>query len=42
MNFEPILPWLLTVGMLTIRLTVALALSPALSAYGVPASVRSR
>jgi flagellar biosynthesis protein FliR len=40
MNFEPILPWLLTVGMLTIRLTTALALSPALSAYGVPASVR--
>jgi flagellar biosynthetic protein FliR len=40
MNLEPILPWLLTVGMLTIRLTAALALSPAFSAYGVPASVR--
>jgi flagellar biosynthesis protein FliR len=40
MNFEPILPWLLTVGLLTIRLTAALALSPALSAYAVPASVR--
>jgi flagellar biosynthetic protein FliR len=40
MNFEPILPWLLSVGMLTIRLTVALALSPAIAAFGVPASVR--
>jgi flagellar biosynthetic protein FliR len=40
MNFEPLLPWLLSVGMLTVRLTVALAMSPALSAYGVPASVR--
>ena len=40
MNLEPFLPWLLSVGMLSVRLTVALALSPALSAYGVPASVR--
>jgi flagellar biosynthetic protein FliR len=34
------LPWLLCVALLTVRLTVALALSPALSAYGVPAAVR--
>ena len=40
MNLDPILPWLLSVGLLTVRLTAALALSPAISAYGVPASVR--
>jgi flagellar biosynthetic protein FliR len=34
------LPWLLSVALLSVRLTVALALSPALSAYGVPASLR--
>jgi len=35
-----LLPWLLSVALLTVRLTVAVALSPALSAYGVPAIVR--
>src|SRR5882762_5069906 len=40
MNLDPILPWLLSVGLLTVRLIAALALSPAISAYGVPASVR--
>ena len=40
MNIDPLLPWLVSVGLLTVRLTVALALSPALSAHGVPASAR--
>ena len=40
MQVEPILPWLLTVLLLTVRLTTAVALSPVLSAYGVPATVR--
>lgn len=40
MNFDPLLMWMVSVGLLTVRLTVALALSPALSAYGVPANVR--
>jgi flagellar biosynthetic protein FliR len=35
-----ILPWLLSVGLLSVRLTVAVALSPALTAYGIPAIVR--
>jgi flagellar biosynthesis protein FliR len=39
-NASSLLPWSLSVGLLTIRLTVALALAPALSAYGVPALVR--
>jgi flagellar biosynthetic protein FliR len=34
------LPWVLCVGLLTVRLSVAVALSPALSSYGVPATVR--
>ena len=40
MNVEPFVPWLLAVGLLTVRLTFAWALSPALSSFGVPASVR--
>jgi len=40
MNFDPLLPWIMSVAMLTVRLTVALALSPAFSAYGVPATLR--
>ena len=40
MNVEPLLPWLVCVLLLTVRLAAAVALSPALSAYGTPASVR--
>jgi flagellar biosynthetic protein FliR len=40
MNIEPILPWILSVALLTVRLTVALALSPALTGYGIPSMVR--
>jgi flagellar biosynthetic protein FliR len=40
MNAESLLPWVLSVALLTVRLTVALALSPALAAYGIPAFVR--
>lgn len=40
MNVDFPLPWILSVALLTVRLTVALALSPALSSYGVPALVR--
>jgi len=40
MSFDPFLPWIVSVALLTVRLTVAVALSPALSAYGVPATVR--
>src|SRR5882724_3183902 len=40
MDVTPLIPWLLSVGMVTIRLTVALALSPAITAFGVPSSVR--
>lgn len=40
MNFTTLLPWALSVMLLTLRLTVAVALSPALSSYGVPAMVR--
>src|SRR5689334_15773778 len=36
----PLLPWGLSVMLLTVRLIVAVTLSPALSSYGVPASVR--
>lgn len=35
-----LLPWCLSVALLTVRLSVAVALSPALSAFGVPAMVR--
>jgi flagellar biosynthesis protein FliR len=35
-----LLPWIVSVALLTVRLTVAVALSPALSAYGTPATVR--
>jgi flagellar biosynthetic protein FliR len=40
MSADPLLPWVVSVALLTLRLTVALALSPALSAYGIPATVR--
>jgi flagellar biosynthetic protein FliR len=33
-------PWGLSVALLAVRLTVAVALSPALAAYGIPATVR--
>jgi flagellar biosynthesis protein FliR len=35
-----LMPWLLSVGLLSVRLLVALALSPPLTGFGVPASVR--
>lgn len=40
MNVAMSLPWALSVMLLTVRLTVAVALAPALSSYGVPAMVR--
>jgi len=40
MDMEPFVPWLICVALLTVRLTIALALSPAITAFGVPASVR--
>lgn len=40
MSPEALLPWMLSIALLTVRLTVAIALSPAFSAYGVPATVR--
>lgn len=40
MSFDPFLPWIVSVGLLVVRLTTAVALSPALSGYGVPATVR--
>src|SRR3569833_1245145 len=40
MSSEILLPWIVSIALLTVRLTVALALSPALSAYGVPVTVR--
>jgi len=40
MNIEPFVPWLISVALLTVRLTMALALSPAITAFGVPGSVR--
>jgi flagellar biosynthetic protein FliR len=40
MNAETVIPWAICVLLLTVRLTVAIALSPAFSSYGVPAMVR--
>ena len=40
MSDASLLPWLLSVALLMVRLIVALALSPALSSHGVPATVR--
>jgi flagellar biosynthesis protein FliR len=40
MNIDSLLPWALSVALLSVRLTVALALSPALAAYGIPTIVR--
>ncbi len=40
MSADTLLPWMLSVMLLTVRLSVAVALSPALSSYGVPAVVR--
>src|SRR5580700_7940229 len=40
MHVELLLPWIMCVALLSLRLTVALALAPALSAFGVPASLR--
>jgi flagellar biosynthetic protein FliR len=40
MNADALLPWALSVALLTVRLSVAVALSPVLSSYGVPALVR--
>lgn len=40
MNADSYLPWLASVGLLTVRLIVAVALSPALASHGVPAGVR--
>jgi flagellar biosynthesis protein FliR len=40
MSAEPLLPWLLSIALFSVRVTVAMGLSPALSSYGVPAMVR--
>ncbi len=40
MLLDPLLPWLVSVGLLSVRLSVAVALSPAFSSFGVPAVVR--
>lgn len=40
MNAATLMPWAICVMLLTVRLTVAIALSPALASYGVPAMVR--
>lgn len=40
MHIELPLPWAVCVALLSLRLTVALALTPALSTFGVPASFR--
>lgn len=40
MNVDAFVPWGLCVALLTVRLTVALALSPALASHGLPATVR--
>ena len=40
MRLDALLPWGLSVMLLSVRLTVAVALSPALAAYGIPAIVR--
>jgi flagellar biosynthetic protein FliR len=41
MSADTFLPWALSVALLSVRLTVAVALSPVFSAYGVPALVRT-
>lgn len=41
MNVESVLPWCLSVALLAVRLAVAVTLSPAFSAYGVPSTVRA-
>jgi flagellar biosynthetic protein FliR len=40
MSAATLLPWAFSVMLLTVRLTMAVALSPALSSYGVPGMVR--
>lgn len=40
MNAEILLPWCVSITLLAVRLSIAVALSPALSAYGIPATVR--
>jgi flagellar biosynthetic protein FliR len=40
MNSATLLPWAFSVMLLTVRLSVAVALSPALSSFGVPVVVR--
>jgi flagellar biosynthetic protein FliR len=40
MYTDALLPWVLSVALLAVRLGVAVALSPALTSYGVPAIVR--
>jgi flagellar biosynthetic protein FliR len=40
MSFDAFLPWALSVALLSVRLTIALALSPAFASYGVPVLVR--
>jgi flagellar biosynthetic protein FliR len=40
MAVDPVLPWVLCVLLLTVRLTAAVALSPAFTAFGLPMSVR--
>lgn len=40
MTVESLLPWIVSVALLTVRLTAALALSPPFTAYGVPATTR--
>ena len=40
MSLDPFLPWILSVALLAVRMTMAVAISPALTAYGVPAAVR--
>lgn len=40
MSHESALPWMLSVALLTVRLAVALALTPPLASFGTPAVVR--
>ncbi|MET0534883.1 MAG: flagellar biosynthetic protein FliR [Steroidobacter sp.] len=40
MNVDALMPWSLSVALLTVRLSVALVLSPPLSSYGIPVVVR--
>jgi flagellar biosynthesis protein FliR len=40
MNPESFMPWILSIALLTVRLTIAVALSPAFSGFGVPGMVR--